>query len=651
MKNINQEIDRIIFKYKLDEHYPAFRGKKGDKKETFSGFIEWEDSYYEYIDHESINVLGIQDLMDRVDITVLESIRCRCELAKNLNIKKKKEYLERLFFLSIDKRNFLLAEEVFHELQQDFEDETRYSEAWEEICVLIKYIKTELKKRKYQDIAGIWIDALSYKDMDEIPYLEEIKQAGHTLSFSHAYTVTPYTNPTFALMLTGKKRIDDQSYLIEQIDGSNSEIIALLEDRGYTCRFLGAYWKQISDFYRGETGHHVYAPCSEMLWDMICNLLDSRCPAFIIAHIFSEPHFPYLSMNQKTISDCKKDMQRIRGKQEVDRQLRYYMDFLGTSVTKLFFSDHGDNSFSTDVFHTVLEIQGEKIEGGCVEKIFSYEKFPDLLKQIILDKKVDLPALVSDYAEIQEVPLYNKDKIKKIIKEKQTLMSQNIWGYRGVIDCNYIYLYYGESDGMVREILMENDGEDYFGSAFISGYYHICDEKAASYYREIVKRKPMAYIQDKKFEYSRYLQKAAENAMPKHIDKVKLLQELFSSLPDRGIAIRGGGLDTGRILFYCKKELQGVEYIIDQNKDCQCMRFGIPIISVEDMDKYPIRIVLFFSKKFSEEFRKESLTYPADIQVVDVYQYLEDNGIIETYPFYIFQPNDKDYNVGFPFDE
>ncbi|EOS69959.1 hypothetical protein C818_02122 [Lachnospiraceae bacterium MD308] len=651
MENINSKIDEIILKYQLDKYYPAFREERKGEKERFANFIPWESSYYDYIDRESIDILKYQNLMDRLDITVLESIRCMCELANELEMKRKKEYLERLFFLAIYKRNFILAEEVFQQLQQDLEDEWECRKAWEEICTLIKFVKGELRKRKIQDTIGIWLDAVSYKNIKEISYLEELMQADHTVSFSNAYTMTPYTNPTFALMLTGKKRIDDQSYLIERIDDSNSEILELLKNRGYSCKFLGAYWKQIDDLFRGDVNHYVYAPCSEMLWDMICHLLDSQIPTFTMVHIFSEPHFPYFSMNQRTIFDCKKDMRRLRGRQEIDRQLKYYMEFLGTNTTRLFFSDHGDDGFSKDVFHTVLAIHGQSLKKENIEEIFSYEKFSNLLKQIVFDKRINKSVLISDYAEIQEIPLYNKDKIKRSIVEKKQLGSQNIWGYRGIIDSNYIYLYHGESNDMVRESLIENGTEDYFGSMFVPGYYHICNEKLVSHYREIVRKKPMAYMEDEKFKYSRYIRKAADNAMPKQIHKRNLLKKLFLSLPDHGIAFRGGGLDTGRILTFYKKELQGVEYIVDQNKNCQCSKLNLPIISVEEIEKQPIHTVLLSSKKFIKEFRKESMNYPADIQVIDVYQYLEDNGIIEKYPFYYFQPDDEDYDVGFPFDE
>ena len=132
---------------------------------------------------------------------------------------------------------------------------------------------------------------------------------------------------------------------------------------------------------------------------------------------------------------------------------------------------------------------------------------------------------------------------------------------------------------------------------------------------------------------------------------MELLRELFSSLPAHGIAFRGGGLDNRRIFFFYKKELQGVEYIIDRSEDCQCSGLDIPIIPVEDIGKYPIHTILLSSKKFAEDFRKEAMDYPAYIRVVDVYQYLEENGIIEKYPFYYFQPDEEDYDVGFPFDD
>lgn len=645
MKNLNHEIDKIIFKYQLDKHYPDFCKREGD----FCEFISWDNKYFNCIDSESIEGLRSLNLMNNLDIVVLEINMRLGDLEENLESEKQKECLERLFFLSIYKRNFLLAEEIFQKLKQNFVNIQKYEEAWEEITALIKYVKHRLKNRKCQDILGIWLDAVCYKDIDEIPYLEEVQKADHTISFSNAYTMTPYTNPTFALIMTGKKRIDDQSYLIEKIDESNSEVISLLKNKGYLCRFLGSYWKKIDDGYRGKTKHYVFAPCSELLWDMVCHLLDSDIPVFVLTHIFSETHSPYLSMNYKKTSIQNKEIRRLQGRQEVDRQLRYYMDFLGGDVIKLYFSDHGDNALSKNVFHTILEVQGKNLKKEKIKEIFSYEKFPELFKQIILNKQIDKAALVSDYAEIQEIPLYNKDIIKKYMIEKKQLGSQHVWGYRGVIDHNFIYLYYGESNGEVRESLMETEEEDYFGNTFILGHYYVCNENIVSYYREIVRKKPMAYMEDEKFKYSRCLQKVVKNAMPRYIHKRRLLNKLFSGLPNHGIAFRGGGLDTGRTLLFYKKELQGVKYIIDQNENCQCSKLDITIIPLDDIGKYPIHTVVFSSKKYASEFREELRNYPSYIQVIDVYQYLEDNGINEKHPFYYFQPDEEDYEEKFTY--
>jgi hypothetical protein len=648
MEDINQKIDDILLKYQLDKYYPAFRKRDNQgnlcTEKNLSDIIPWNREYY-FLNN------SLQDgkyLMDRVDISVLEVNLLLKKLQEDIN--NKKEYLERLFFISICKRNFLLAEEVVDWILKDNPKEIKYRKAWEEVSALIEDIKKEVKNRTHQDIVGIWLDAVSYKDIKEIPYLERVRKSDNTVSFNNAYTMTPYTNPTFALIMTGKKRVDDQSYLIKRIDGSNSEVIALLEKENYICRFIGSYWKQIADQYRSDTKHYIYAPCSEMLWDMVYNLYEKKYPCFILTHILPELHWPYISMNQRKPSDCLEERRRLCGRQEVERQLRFYMDFIGEDTTKLYFSDHGDNWLSKEVFHTVLEIQGKNLEKEEINEIISYENFWKIFNQLILDKKIDKEFLVANYAEIQEVPMYDKRMIGRKIKGLNQLYSNEVWGYRGVIDHDFIYLCYKGENGILKESLIGNKNEDYFGRLFFPGFEDICDDEAITYYRKIAERKKIFSYKDIN-KYSYYLQKISEKALPRHIDKLNLIKKLFSVLPNHGVAVRGGGLDTGRILTLLERELKCVEYIIDNNENCVCAKLNIPIVSARDIEKYPIDVIILCSKKYSEEFIKESVDYPKNVQVLDVYKYLEDNGIIERNSFYYFQPCREDYDVGFPFEE
>lgn len=650
MKDINQKIDEIILKYQMDKYYPIFRERRNEMNRCragdFSSVVTWNDDYYCIND----GLVAIRHLMDRIDATVFEVDVLLNKLTTSVG-EEKRQCLQRLFFLAIYKRNFLLAEEMVQQLVQDFPEEVAYKKAWEEINALIEQVKRELKNRKYEDIVGIWIDAVTHKDINEIPYLEEASKANNTISFLNAYTMTPCTNPTFALIMTGKKRVDDRSYLIKKIDRSNSEVLALLEKEHYLSRFIGSYWKQLDDHYKSEVAHYIYAPCSEILWDMACSLLNAESKAFVMTHIMAETHWPYISMNQRTSTENITDIRRLRGRDEVDRQLRYYIDFLGEDATRLYFSDHGDKGSSKDVFHTVLEIQGKDFKKEEIEEVFSYEKFSELLKFLILRKEIDKSLLISDYAEIQEIPLYNKSLIARKIKNEGLLSSNEIWGYRGIIDCEYMYLCFGETSDGVRESLIENGYKDNFSEILFPGCSYICNDDVVSHYREMLKEKNIFLGDDKYFRYTRYLQKVAERAMPIHIRKLKLLHEFFCSLPDRGIALRGGGIDTRRILLFYEKELKGVEYIIDNDKNCLCAASDIRIISTADVDQYPIRTIILASKKYIKEFREEAHGYPMDIQVLDIYEYLRGNGIIEENSFYYFQPSREDYDVGFPFDE
>ena len=110
MDTINQKIDDIILNYKMDRYYPAFRKIRRLKKDAETGdytsLVSWRDEYCGGVEGFQKN----RRLMERADLTVQEANRILVCLDKETNPDRRKEYLQRIIFLAIYKRNFLLAE-------------------------------------------------------------------------------------------------------------------------------------------------------------------------------------------------------------------------------------------------------------------------------------------------------------------------------------------------------------------------------------------------------------------------------------------------------------------------------------------------------------------------------------------------------------
>ena len=72
---------------------------------------------------------------------------------------------------------------------------------------------------------------------------------------------------------------------------------------------------------------------------------------------------------------------------------------------------------------------------------------------------------------------------------------------------------------------------------------------------------------------------------------------------------------------------------------------------MEKLEAVGVRAVLIPSYTFLEMLREESKTWPAGIEILDIYDQFSKNGIGCREDFYKLKGTDEDYQVGFPFDE
>ena len=123
--------------------------------------------------------------------------------------------------------------------------------------------------------------------------------------------------------------------------------------------------------------------------------------------------------------------------------------------------------------------------------------------------------------------------------------------------------------------------------------------------------------------------------------------------PARTIALRMGGDHSAELYSRLPDEYkEKIVCFIDNNKDCLCKKFGIPIMTLEEAQEKNIKAIVLSSFKHLDMLRKESITYSNNIFIIDIYKELQKNGICCNDNFYMdIQMRDEDYDVGFPFDE
>ena len=133
------------------------------------------------------------------------------------------------------------------------------------------------------------------------------------------------------------------------------------------------------------------------------------------------------------------------------------------------------------------------------------------------------------------------------------------------------------------------------------------------------------------------------------IIKINIINRLFNELPDKGVAIRFGGYHTmGLISVLSESNKMKINCIIDNDKECLCKKTRIPIET--SIPEY-IDVIVISSKRFMNEITDKDNAFTREIRYIDLYEYLENNGIFCKYYCFDFEAEYSDYDVGFPFEE
>lgn len=550
--------------------------------------------------------------------------------------------LQKLFFLTIYIKNFILAEKYLKELQK-LEDSNSVI-AWKKIQNLLLKISDDLKLRKQKDIVITWMDALSYGDGESMTYLQEKIKKG--INFSNAFTVLPFTRETLKTILCEKMPIDDGLYRISELNESNSSLIKFLYEKGYEVKIVSGYMNFVDIKMKSDDFHELYSACSEIFWDVQRNIILSKKPIFIIAHTLVETHHPFLSTKMAGNSFPDNSKRYELGKMELDEQMMFYMNNLSKYTTYIYMSDHGQPEFRKK-FHTYLIIYNENIKSKKNDKLFSYVDFGILIKQIVENGDLEFKSFNREYVIVQDFDRYSAKLIGRMIKDKEPL-NMFIFGYRGVITRKHIYLRFGTG----KEWMVERKKMLYEPHLlYISN--DLCDEDYLEKYRNIVGKNPQEIYQEERFRYSKYLYRLYDR-FTRHKDEISdLINNAFNSFTTGSVAIRMGGDHSAEL--YCwltDDNKRKISYFIDNNKNCVCSKFGYPIISYEEfMNKQDIGVVVLSSFKYLELLKEEAKNYHNYVQVIDLYEYLKFNGIESKDNFYLIKLLDRDYEVEFPFSD
>ncbi len=587
----------------------------------------------------------------RTETIQCELYRQRSKYERAQNVQTRSIALKKCLFLTLYMRDFLEAEKYILLLEKE---DGKYHQAWEEIQELLESVRKSISGKERKDIVLYWLDALPSGDEEDMPYLSNIME--NSVVFENAIPHTGYTHSVMWAMFLGKKAVDDKAYLTKKVTRENSVVIRLLEEQGYEIKiYSGIFFDDFPSKYLSDRFYlDIYTPGSLVLWDMICNMMQESKRTFYLVHIM-DTHDPYLCggvCHDIFSTRFNLSEQYALARQETDERLAFYDAFINQDAFRVYMSDHGKNP-QGNRFHALFNVYHKLIEPRRIEGIFSFLDFNVVLRQIVADGTIRESEFIKEYAEIACMDRYSREDIECVMRQKQDL-SQYFFGAKGIVDKEHIYLHYKTG----KEWLQRRDSIPICNPLlFYDCEDDVCDTELLPRYRELAGEYPADAIEDEKFKYSKYLYVLYNNLVKRNniAERIACINALLKDFPDRSVAVRMGGNHSVALYYVLSKEnKKKIWGFIDNQKECMCSAFQLPIVGIDEMEELGsrgVKTVILSSYVNLKALREESRARYKNMDILDIYDYFEKNDIWCKGCFYEIKGTDSDYDIGFPYSE
>ena len=506
-----------------------------------------------------------------------------------------------------------------------------------------------MKVQNQKDIILYWLDAVSYGDENGMPYLKEMKDK--SVVFESAFTNIAYTSSTARAIFLGKRDIDDGVYDVSKFTEENSVVLRFLEKQGYEIKIISGglsryfpYSCRSKQFYMD-----VFEAVSMKLWDMLSNMLLEEKKTFYLVHAL-EAHSPFLNSKMDGSNNVSQEERCQTAELDLDRQLAFYDKFLGGEPLRIYMSDHG--KAGGQKFHVLFNIYQKKLHPRKIKGMFSLLDFHKVLEQIVAEGCITEEKLTREYVEIGNLDRYAKSEAESILKRRKVLEERD-FGCKGIIDKEYVYL----RNTLGKEQLFRRDDMPLCDPLL----FYDCDVYEPQFlekYRELSGEYPKNMQTADKFKYSGYLYRLYDNLKKRSGDVekcVEIINKMLGNFGESSVAVRVGGYHS-LVLYHIlsKENKRKIWGFIDRSDKCQCGKLGLPVIGPEQMKSLKdagIKAILLSSYDILKRLRQEAKVYPTGMDILDIYDAFEKNGILCDTNFYNILGRDEDYEVGFPFEK
>ena len=549
-----------------------------------------------------------ENSVDGSSLTLYEYYYQKQRLPHSTSEEDKRRIREKLFFLALCMRNFIEAESVLKTMP----DNTEYQKCWYEIKALLDKIKDTLAEKRQKHIIIYWLDALDYEAGTKLEYLQ--KQREHSLYFHNAFTVTFGTNPTCKTIFCGIRQVDDLGYRIryfrdvpqideaEHIGTDNSPLLMDIEEQGYDFSILSNY---LSKSFAKKYNHDMWStretPCSEVFWNLVDQIIQSKQPTVYLAHALTEIHAPCLSVRRNRFEKDYINESLTAQYEELNAQLRFYDEMLGSGSYRIYMSDHGRVRFdicrNVHVHFQIYHAEWEKRE---IDKLFCYLDFPKIMHQLLTDGNIDETMWGREYVPIQDVDFYNGEMLKRPLKGNGLDRLPFYTAHKGVVTDEYIYLRF-----KCGEELFHKWSDDPFNPVFWNNDNQL-DEELLEELRIKTGEFPKELDSDSRFCFSVNTYTVYENIKRSVQKAADLLNKKLSCYADGSIVLMGEDYPTRWLYAILTKE--------NRKKIC----------GTDDKDS--IKVVLLSYYEHQEELRFEAERIYNGFEIIDIYQFWKEQG-------------------------
>lgn len=391
--------------------------------------------------------------------------------------------------------------------KQQYENYIKYFDLKIRLKEMLDDILNYIHERNQKDIIWNWVDALSYYELLQFPFLN--KKAENGVNFKNAYTVIPWTTDNTKAMLYGMYPIEGKLFLKETLNSEDMKLTQILAEHGYDFGYCGmpkfAKLFNTSVIVPSNYYESKFSSSLQKQWDALAILCMSEKPMCILIHTLNETHGPHICGEGDTFVDfgsTKKDWEQETCRKQaeiagnyIDRRLEFYEQFYGHNSVVIYMSDHGrvgNLPMDEQKIHTILTINGSDIEKEEVKGIFSLIRFHELVEKII-NGEHNWGELTDHYAIVENYDAYGEQTVNKTLSgffpQKEMLQC------RGVITKKDKYFLYacGEEYYFTNPISEKNEMDNPLYTERIEQLRKLCGNEFIDIY------------QYEKFKYSRLL--------------------------------------------------------------------------------------------------------------------------------------------------